>query len=320
METLSSARKRPSFQFVDMTTKPRPPSKVPKAGELVLVEQGPKRASTLQLIRPSTTLARRLGSPELLIGIDIETHGWPNGDQKGRIGQFGWYTVNRETLLEFARIVQIGWAIGRVDEPASACVKTAFVQPDGFQITQDATDFHKITQAFAAQDGRPSADALCDFMADVSEAHSRGGRVVAHNLEFDAGVILNELKRCKLYELCEAWRRIAREGFCTMDYEVGRWVLTCCGDLVGPETKKHCLGLKDITNKLLQDSDKHLANHHDAGSDAKLTRLVYIALLKHARLAEKMQHEKVRDTRSLDSTDTATHSGSGLDEIFEEEL
>ena len=304
---------------------PKTTAKVPKAGEVTLVEPGPKRGSTLQLIRPPTTLTHRLGSPELLIGFDIETHGWPKEKQKGRIGQFGWYTVKGETLVEFARIVQIGWAIGRVDEPASVCVKTAYVQPDGFQITKDATDFHKITQAFATQEGRPLADALCDFMADVSEAHSRGGRVVAHNLEFDAGVILNELERCRLYELCGTWRRTAQKGFCTMDYMVGRWVRTCSGDMVGPETAKHCLGLKDITDKLLQDSDKLLIEHHDAGADAKLTRLVYIALLNHAKLAAeapvvgRAPDKQMQGTRRYDSTDIATYSGSGSSERFQEE-
>ena len=75
---------------------------------------------------------------------------------------------------------------------------------------------------------------------------------MAHQLEFDAGDILNELARCGLPALHDAWKRIACNGFCTMDYEVGRWVYTCVGKEVGPDSAKHNIGLDRIV-PLLKD-------------------------------------------------------------------
>ena len=45
----------------------------------------------------------------LPIGFDVETHDWPdNEERKGRIGQFGWYTLKDEETLRKGHIVQIG--------------------------------------------------------------------------------------------------------------------------------------------------------------------------------------------------------------------
>ncbi len=273
------ARKRRHVKFTLPTARPpeRPP-KVPKASEVELT------AERVRHVPPSNILAKRLGSPALLIGVDIETHDWPEEENRGRIGQFGWYTVKGEKLLDFARIVQIGWAIGDARAAAPVSVKASIVQPDGFQISAKATKFHGISHATACKNGRPVADVLRDFMADVLEACSSGGRIVLHNLEFDAGIILNELARCGLSEMHGEWKVIAQRGFCTMDYEVGRWVRLCCGEEVGPPTAKHCLGLNDIVRRLLPKSDALMCERHDAGADAQLTRLVYIALLERAKL------------------------------------
>ena len=159
--------------------------KIPKATELEagFMATVSTLGQPLQLVPPPKIVVSRLSNPDLLIGFDIETHDWQEEWQKGRIGQFGWYTIKGESTTEFARIVQIGWAIGRADKAAPLRVKTALVKPDGFEISAKATKFHTISHATAAQEGRPLAAVLCDFMADVSEAHSRGGRVVAHNLE-----------------------------------------------------------------------------------------------------------------------------------------
>jgi len=263
--------------------------------DLKLIEETEQSTWTLRLVSPSKTLTSRMGSPDLLIGFDIETHAFPEKQRdKGRIGQFGWYTLKEEHVMKFARIVQIGWAIGRANTAAPVCVKTALVQPNGFEVSKDATVFHRISHATAAREGRPLADVLCDFMADISEACSKGGRVVAHQLEFDAGIVLQELARCELYKLHDAWTRIAQGGFCTMDFEVGRWVLTCSGNEVGPPSAKHCLGLENIVRRVLPDHCAMLGKHHDAGIDAQLTRLIYAALLERARDATELTEEKSR--------------------------
>ncbi len=287
----ASKRARPSFDpsLCASTHKPKQ-AKVPKATDIV--DKAPECAGTLQIVPPSNMLVRRLGSPEVLIGFDIETHNWLDDEMdRGRIGKFGWYTLKEERVLEFARIVQLGWVIGRPDIDAPVTKKVALVKPDGFEIAGKATTFHKISHSTAAREGRHLADVLREFMEDVLEWCDRGGRVVAHQLEFDAGIILSELARCGLHELRDAWKRVAQKGFCTMDYEVGRWVYACVGREVGPETAKHIIGLDSIVlvlkEPLRDEHIKMLKNHHQADVDAQLTWLVYAALLERAKLAAK---------------------------------
>ena len=103
--------------------------------------------------------------------------------------------------------------------------------------------------------------------------------------QFDAGVVYQELGRCGLTELQQTWTKIARDGFCSMDPLLGRWVLLCKGQQVGAPYVHHTMRLKRILPLLLPDKARILENHHDAGTDAEMTRLVYIAALKLAKSA-----------------------------------
>ena len=70
-----------------------------------------------------------------------------------------------------------------------------------------------------------------------------------------------------------------------MDLLLGRWVLLCKGQQVGAPYVHHTMRLKRILPLLLPDKARILENHHDAGTDAEMTRLVYIAALKLAKSA-----------------------------------
>ena len=127
-------------------------------------------------------------------------------------------------------------------------------------------------------------DVLKEFMQDVLQACSKGGRVCAHQLEFDAGVIKEELRRCGLYAMQSEWERIAKDGYCTMNPGVGRWLLMCSGEDVGPETKQHTLGLDVMMRRLglTRQYPNLTQQHHSAASDAQMTRLLYAAILDRA--------------------------------------
>ena len=222
----------------------------------------------------------RLGNPSIIVGFDCETHDWcDDAKRKGRIGPFGWYTVNDDVPL--ARIVQLGWAVGDASVDAEIVVKSALIQPRGFEIAEKAIAHHHITQDIALEHGRPLASVLEEFMRDVSQACSRGVRVCAHQLEFDAGVIDQELQRCGLESLRLEWARLARCGYCTMNPEAGRWLLQCAGQETGLETTKHILGLVRTMGLLGLRRDAS-SQGRDAASDAKMTRLVYATLLQRA--------------------------------------
>ena len=230
-------------------------------------------------------LRRDLQKSSDVMGFDIETHDMAkpahgNDTDKGRYGKFGWYTLRPETDLDELRIVQLGWAFAGFD--GKLVVKSCLVQPSGFVVTPAVTQLHKISHDDAQQKGKPLAVVLHDFMQDVDNVVKRGGCVTAHQLEFDAGIILRELRRCGLTSLSQTWAKIARRdcrGFCTMSPEVGRWLGQASGGDAGPATSKQCLGLKKVV-KILAPSLSALlmAKHHEAGADAQLTRSIYLAL------------------------------------------
>ena len=152
--------------------------KVPRAAAVTIVTSDP----TPVPLPPS--LVSMLGRPNLVIGCDVETHNWQHLERHvPYVGQFGWEFSKAETVLDFARIVQIGWAIGPVDMSTPVIVKTALIQPSDFTIAEKATKYHGISHNYAIQEGRPLQEVLKEFMVDVLEAQARGGRLCAHQLE-----------------------------------------------------------------------------------------------------------------------------------------
>ncbi len=234
-------------------------------------------------IRPPQILLERLGNPSIVVGFDIETHDWlDHTDNRGHIGELGWYTMKEESSLRFDRLVQLGWVISEVGLGAPVEKKTVTVRPDGFVVSGRATKIHKITHEQAVEEGVALADALQEFMADVKRACESGARVVAHQIEYDYRIIYEELGRCSLNALQEDWRNIARKGYCTMNPVLGKWILQCSRDEVGPQTT---LGLDRMTGYLFSDAEKKdlgvPSKRHHAGADAQITQLIYRALLAH---------------------------------------
>ena len=187
-----------------------------------------------------------------------------------------------EASLTYAHIVQIGWSIGPASSESPA-TKALYVKPEGFEITPAATKYHHISQQLAEREGVSLTDALQQFMAEVVDAHGKGGRVVAHQIEFDYRVIYEELGRCGLTSLQQTWTEIAKAGYCTMHLLLGRWLVERSGEEVGPPTRQHTLSLDVMLRLLLPEKAATIAKKHDAGADAEMTRLIYIAAVKLAR-------------------------------------
>ncbi len=137
----------------------------------------------------------RLGCPDVVVGVDIETHDWrDDACNKGHIGQFGWYTMRDDASLEFARLVQLGYAIGKAGVEAPAVVKSTLIKPNGFEISVKATrECHGITHEQASREGRDLKGVLQEFMKDVSEACGRGGRICAHQSRGTADFLVGDL-------------------------------------------------------------------------------------------------------------------------------
>ena len=133
---------------------------------------------------PPDVVAAKFGvGRDWLIGVDIETHDWEDDSRgnKGTYGQFGHYNLCKAKDLE-SRIVQLGWAFGPAG--CAAVVKERLVRPDGFQISEKATDLHKITHEEAEAKGLELADVLKEFAADLFHlAREKGGRLVCHHMD-----------------------------------------------------------------------------------------------------------------------------------------
>jgi hypothetical protein len=161
---------------------------VPKAATIAVNPSGTR------LLPPPALLDEKIGSPMLVVAIDIETHDWEDNQKASpRLGPFGWFTLREEPVMAYARIVEIAWLIGAAD-PSSppAPPRSQLVQPIDFMISAKATDkSHHITNDEAHAKGVPLAAALSEFMKDVADAVSRGGRIVSHHLDFVAPMHLH---------------------------------------------------------------------------------------------------------------------------------
>ena len=233
------------------------------------------------LVKPSEEVNKQLGEHPLIIGVDIETHDWDvNAGSKGGIGQFGHYSRCNYTI-GVARIVQIGWAVRRVGRTID--VKEKLVKPETHAISEKATNFHGISQDFACSHGMLLRDVLNEFMEEMSALYKEGARMVVHHLEFDCGIIATELSRANLDHFQELWATFSRQGLCTMDPYLGKWVRMCKGLEVAPSYSGNTMRLDDMLRCLA--SDTCLSARHTAGRDAHLHVLLFDALVSLMRQA-----------------------------------
>jgi len=103
---------------------------------------------------------------------------------------------------------------------------------------------------------------------------------------FDAGIIANELKCAGLHELLYEWKNALRNGFCTMDPYLGKWITKCFGTESKDGPGKHTMRLQALLRMLVPGNEDLKRRQHTAGADAQLHRLLLIALSNLAKKAE----------------------------------
>ena len=119
------------------------------------------------------------------------------------MGQFGFKTKVDELDLTTLRIIQLGWAIGST--ASTPTVYGELIMPEGFTISQAATEKHNISQERAGNCGKSIREVLPIMMDTILKNCKKGGRIVAHHIEFDGGLISQELARAGLEEYKEEW-------------------------------------------------------------------------------------------------------------------
>jgi len=117
-----------------------------------------------------------------LLFFDCETTGLP------RIRYF-----SPEVADEWPHIVQLAWARYDVGGNPDG-VRCHIVRPDGFEIPPDSTRIHGITHAYARRVGRDLVEVLDEFL---EAAYAPETTLVAHNFDYDRGVVGSELVRTR---------------------------------------------------------------------------------------------------------------------------
>ena len=246
------------------------PGKIPRASELPDAASATKMA----LVPPTPEVIHKLGQAGLVVGVDIETADWTPKRNPLRKGQFGFYTMSGPEIFD-QRLVQIGWYIREVAHDCSEERGEIIVQPQEFEISTKAANFHGVSNRRAWEEGTPLNAALETFMITMQRAHEQGGRIID-----------KELSRTGLERWRPIWHDIARRGFCTMDPDVGRWIQMCRGRVFDvTQDSVNVMGLADTLRLLAPafpattDVEEFRASKiHTAGADARMHCLIYVVL------------------------------------------
>ena len=241
-----------------------------------------------RVLPPSDKVLCKLGSSKLLLGIDIETNDFLDGRKPYCVGRFGHGCWCSDGDLQF-RMVQIGWLTCTTEPEMDVKAKMErLILPDGYTISKKATTKHGITTEQAAQRGMQSSQVLEEFMAAAWSVHEAGGVVVSHHLEFDAGIIDEELKRCDLNSWRQRWQIVASQGICTLDLDIQEWLQKASGKPQTTGEKSLVMSLKDSIGLLYKNDDNIrslLQKAHTAAADAELHILLLCALRNLAKRA-----------------------------------
>ena len=277
-EVCPAPKKKIRFNPPPARRKPVPRA-VPRASQLVVLPPGTFSGTPM----PAALQVKLSPVSRLVLGVDVETNDWAERSAiKGSIGEHGFYNICRPCDLE-ARVVQLGWAIR---DETGTIVMERIVKPDGWDISAKAALYHGISQEEAVQKGADLAEVLREFMLDVRDVCRRGGRLVAHHLEFDAGILFREMKRAGLDDATDWSRMVRAHGFCTMCPQIGRWLSHCFGRDAGQETTMNTLKLKDMATWLLPIEKRAAVRFHTAGADAHMHVEVYLAVLNLGGLCD----------------------------------
>lgn len=157
--------------------------------------------------------------PSHFIAIDTETTGFPPRRPAAE-------ALAHWEAWDGCRVVQIAWQVYEdADEAGHLAEKVAsavyVVRPDGFTIPERAAAIHGYTTERAMAEGVDIGEALAALAATM--AAYPDAIFVAHNMDFDAGIIVAELARARMVE---AETFVAARKHCTMVSNTppkGRW-------------------------------------------------------------------------------------------------
>lgn len=177
----------------------------------------PDRSKILQSLQLSSDLNPNVdavlkGDP-YLIAIDTETSAFHPKP-----------LTAANCLKAKVRVLSLGWAVfdkrGKLlpNYPTNQLIK-----PEGFDVTKEAEEFHGISTEFAERNGKPAKEVFSAFCNDVMALSKNGGIAVAHNMNHDLSLILNEINKFMVLESDENLAKessdfLYQNSYCTLGY------------------------------------------------------------------------------------------------------
>lgn len=131
-----------------------------------------------------------------LLLFDTETTGLPKSRQPSTSGPNNW-----------PHIVSISWVILNADTNQIEKQKSYLIKPLGWDIPEESTKIHGITQEKATKEGTDLASVMGEFLAEGYDM------LVAHNLEFDYNVLHNAVQ----WDLELPFSSLYKKMCCTME-------------------------------------------------------------------------------------------------------
>lgn len=140
----------------------------------------------------------------MFLVFDVETTGLPRMTQNKRFANFKW-----PKYYDTSRIVSISWV--NLDKNYKRVSSNyCLIKPDDFNIPEDATKIHGITNDVALQYGVP----IEEMFKNLNQTLLETKQLVSHNIRFDKAILLSELYRYNEMELLERLNRM--DEYCTM--------------------------------------------------------------------------------------------------------
>jgi DNA polymerase III epsilon subunit-like protein len=190
--------------------------------------------------------------------IDTETTGLPDD-------------FNSLSSYSNVRLVQIAYII--YDNYGNKIYQRDFIiKPEGFEIPENSTKIHKISNSIALIAGK----SLKKVLFDLNDKINRCSFIVAHNLNFDYNVLLSELNRAdittKIHSLTKICTMKSTTDYCSISTSKGyKWP-----------------SLAELYKKIFLEEMKEA---HNAAKDIEATAKCFWYLKKH-KLVNFVEIEK----------------------------
>ena len=165
------------------------------------------------------------------------------------------------------RLVQVAWQVHEPNTGALLSKQQLVVKPVGFDISN--THIHGITTEFAQEHGvliGAVFDALASALSGVDV-------IVAHNVEFDKGVLLAELYRSMAVSDGDGEYGRLSQRFCSISTQCTMWMATKKLQRTGDKWLK----LVELYTRLFP-QEAPPANLHRADADVELCAKCYFAM------------------------------------------